>query len=306
VTAAGWWKRAALAVALAAGCGGESDGGGDDDVGGPDAGGATEPAAEVAEAMAQFPTVFEVQDALLTGTCSPNPGVCHQSEQYPELHTLGSLLDAIDAPCNVDHPVPVDGWDECERRPDLVRAGEFESDIAWLENNGPGSWTIAVRDAMPAELEGTFQLVTADDVVMFEAPDGWTVTATRAEERALSLVIDADEAIDLAVADSAIAAVIGGDLNRNGTFGADETGSAPAAIIKPGDLDNSYLWRRLMGDVPGSRMPLANGPVTPVEFVALGCWIETVATGADTDPYAPIDYRRCSFFADVPEFPTDF
>jgi hypothetical protein len=101
-----------------------------------------------------------------------------------------------------------------------------------------------------------------------------------------------------ATADVALAAIVPGDPNRNDVFGA-EAGEA-AAIIRPGDLALSYMWRRLVGDVPGSRMPLANGPVTNAQLLALGCWIEGLA--AATLPTDPIDYAACSFY----EEPVDF
>jgi hypothetical protein len=64
--------------------------------------------------------------------------VCHSSSEDPELHTLGSLLGQIDAPCNINHPEPTLGWDPCERAGDVAVLGEFRSPIAWSERIAAG------------------------------------------------------------------------------------------------------------------------------------------------------------------------
>jgi hypothetical protein len=68
----------------------------------------------------------------------------------------------------------------------------------------------------------------------------------------------------------------------------------PGALIVPGSLSQSYLWGRLNGTVPGTRMPLANQPLSESEFRALACWIEGVdPKNASVDD--PIDYASCTF-----------
>jgi hypothetical protein len=56
------------------------------------------------------------------------------------------------------------------------------------------------------------------------------------------------------------------------------------------------------GDVPGDPMPIANGPVTNPQMLALGCWIEGLPEDGPIDPHGAIDYQGCSFAEDPPLF----
>ena len=98
--------------------------------------------------------------------------------------------------------------------------------------------------------------------------------------------------------DAVLATLVGGDPNGNGTWGADETSLPSAALVYPGDLSRSYLWRRITGVPPGSRMPLANTPITNPGYVAIACWIEGLSPDAgDRDAEDLIDYDNCSYAA---------
>lgn len=249
---------------------------------------------DLEEAIDRYPVLIDLQQDLMTNTCSPNPGVCHSSNQEPELHTLGSFLLQVDAPCNVNHPDPMLGWDPCEREGDVVELTDWQSQVAWIEREGPGQFRFTLRDPLPAELGASIRVATAEGAVQFEAPEEWEVELTAGDEPRV-LVVSAGAPDQVAVADSALAAVVAGDPNQNGVFGAEADDAA--AIVVAGNRDRSYLWRRLLGDVPGSRMPLANGPVTNAQLIALGCWIEGL-TGVDGPEW--VDYEACSFFADPP------
>jgi len=95
--------------------------------------------------------------------------------------------------------------------------------------------------------------------------------------------------------------IVMGDANRNGTFGAQM--GAPVSMLEPGDPLSSYLIGRMRGvihaearPVPGSRMPLANPPLTVDEMLALFCLVEGFPEGGDGALLSgPIDYNRCSF-----------
>ena len=91
---------------------------------------------DVEAAIADYPGVAAIHADVMTNTCSPNPGVCHNSSTDPELHTVGGLLGQIGAPCNANHPDPTLGWDPCERAADSVELGEWTSQLAWLEVQG--------------------------------------------------------------------------------------------------------------------------------------------------------------------------
>ncbi|MFU8803016.1 MAG: c-type cytochrome domain-containing protein, partial [Bradymonadaceae bacterium] len=98
--------------------------------------------------------------------------------------------------------------------------------------------------------------------------------------------------------------IVQGDVNRNGTYGASE--SRPLPLLKPGDPDQSYLIGRMRGvmagiPVAGSRMPLANQPLSIPEMVALFCFVEGLpADGAHPNMTDPINYGDCSY-SDDPE-----
>jgi len=91
-----------------------------------------------------------------------------------------------------------------------------------------------------------------------------------------------------------------GDLNRNGVLGARQDGN-PISMIEPGKPELSYIVGRLRGTlegevVPGTRMPLANQPLSNAEMLALFCFIEGLASVDGTvNMSAPIDYAGCSY-----------
>jgi hypothetical protein len=160
-------------------------------------------------------------------------------------------------------------------------------------------WTFGLRDAAPHD-------VTAADVFFYDkVPDAplflpiadWQVTTTIAQG-AKTATVDvgnvADNPFIEQYVDEVLASVVPGDPNQNGIFGADAAGSDDgnsALVIAPGSLVRSYLWGRITGTVPGSRMPLANQPLSDPEYVALACFIEHPGATAD----AAIDYDHCEF-----------
>lgn len=95
--------------------------------------------------------------------------------------------------------------------------------------------------------------------------------------------------------------IVVGDPNRNGILGA-RVGD-PVALLVPGDPETSYLVARLRGTmegvpIPGTRMPLANQPLSADELLALFCFIEGIDGGGLTRLDGPIDYARCSYSTD--------
>jgi hypothetical protein len=62
--------------------------------------------------------------------------------------------------------------------------------------------------------------------------------------------------------------------------------------IVPGRPDRSYLVGRITGTVPGTRMPLANAPLSKPEYDAILCWIAGL-TSREATADDPIDYDRC-------------
>lgn len=261
----------------------------------------------VQEARVQFPNFLDLQTNVISSTCSPNPGVCHNSSNYPNLETAGNTLAHVGAPCNVEIPDPTQGWDSCERHADYLRAstggggGAFTSRIAWMEHVGPGTWNVGFEDPAPGTQSRRVDVLDADMNPVFQSPADWQVNVALVQgTNHASLTVGGGDDFIRDYVDSILQTVIEGDPNRNGTWGAESAAVEEGALIYPGDPARSYLWGRLTGTVPGFRMPLANAPLTNPAYVALACWIEQLA--GDDDPQAEdaIDYTNCSY-ADAPE-----
>ncbi len=260
-------------------------------------------AQSVKDARAQFPRFMDLQVNVLSSTCSPNPGVCHNSSNYPNLETAGNTIAYVSAPCNVEIPDPLQGWDNCERKADVMRAGAFVTEIAWMEHVGPGTWRVGFRE--PADATGLrkFDVVESGGSPKFASPVEWQVNVDLVTGgTAANLTVGVADDFLKDYIDSALKQTIGGDPNQNGVWGG-ANGAQNGSIFYPGDPAKSYLWGRLTGTVPGMRMPLANAPLTNPAYVALACWIEglddTLGAGDTPEAEDVIDYNGCAF-ADAP------
>ncbi len=274
----------ALALLAGAGCGDEA------------AKPAPEPTPEVEqtlvdEARAQMPTMTAMHTQIFKRTCSPDSGVCHNTKEFPDLHTPGNLLDAIGKPCNLaEEPENVD--DMCEPPGDLltIDSGPARGFSARIATHAivDGDWIIQL--AAPIEgCEAHRAAFTITDgggtgEVIIEAPNQALFVACGSPEVRVG---------NIAVLGPEVVAGIGnrirrGDPNGNGVLGADE---APGVQIWPSEPERSYLLSRTLGIVSGTRMPLANQPLSDAEHLAFICWIETL----DDDPSEddPIRYDAC-------------
>ncbi|EDM77864.1 hypothetical protein PPSIR1_01517 [Plesiocystis pacifica SIR-1] len=300
------------------------DGDGDEGSGGEEGSGMHE---AVEEAMALFPDYPTLHGEVITRTCTPNEGVCHNQKEYPDLRTPSSMLATIGQRCNLDKDDITDTFDGCEPvgdrvvvdltpppLPDPVQEGDdpnlppeeptpvepvlVTAEVAYVEfitdaEGTPVSAAVHLREAIPSELYAgepqavTFERETESGALAVGALSSvvWQPYGQVLEIADLSLLTDAE----LNLLESAL---VGGDPNRNGTFGADD----PYALVEPGDTARSYLLQRLQGNVPGSPMPLANQPLSSAEVIALACWIESTAgEGAAEDLGLAIDYANCDF-----------
>jgi hypothetical protein len=279
--------RAALALWLIAGGCGEPDPDTPVRPDGPEA-------AFVTEARQRFPTAFEVHTEIIATTCSPNPGVCHSANTYPDLSSFGALIAAIEAPCNVEIPDPGKGWDGCERRASRILAGAVDTEIAWTEMIASGRWEIGLAEAAAATATNTAEVRDADDQLLIAPVPEWGVALkTRAADRVAELVMERDDASAREWLDTIAVNLSGGDQNRNGVWGADT--DEGGAVVVAGDIERSYLWGRITQTVPGSRMPLANDPLKSADYVAVACWIETLIETPFPRSSDPINYDDCVF-----------
>lgn len=296
-----------LLGSLAAACsGGEGD---DDDDGGTPTGFVT-PTADpnahpyVQEAQVQFPRILDLQVKVLSTTCSPNPNVCHNSSNFPNLETAGNTIANVGEPCNVELPDRSQGWNGCERPADIVRAGTtLTTRLKWVERVGPQSWRVGLEEA-PNVTQTILapEFVSADGDVLLSGGAGgefWGVSMALVQGTDIASISVADADFIAEFVDSVLATVVGGDPNEDGIWGGDDdSGVDPGALFYPGSPERSYLWGRITGTVPGSRMPLANAPLSNAAYTAIACWIEGLSGDGSDDAEDLIDYGGCSYAQD--------
>lgn len=240
-----------------------------------------------------LPDQAALYQGVIARSCSPFDNVCHRGEEYPELGESGSLVELIGAPCNLAVDDPEEILDRCESQADRVLitadAGDWETEVAWhMLDEVDDVMVIALREPLPFDPGDLPSLWVAapgeawDEIAapILAAPGSDLVTV-----QGFNAMTTADRDRMLALVD--------GDPNRNGTFGFEQ--GPGYLMIAPGDPASSYLMLRILGEVPGSKMPLANQPVSEEELVALACWIEgTAAPGGDALE-AAIDYQSCEY-----------
>lgn len=291
--------------------------------------------AAVAEAMDLFPDYPTLHKDVITRTCTPDQGVCHNQKEYPDLHTPASMLASVGKPCNLNEDDPLQMFNGCESigdraildltpqvvppvpedpmnpapEPEPLAPVLFEVEVAWVEFIVPEE-PQEQDEPTPLEVGARVHLRQAIPAGM-PSPEPQAVSFVRTTKSgpiAVGLLGQASwvagsatlELGDLSTLNGAEltlleTGLILGDPNRDGVFGADE----PYLMLDPGAPNSSYLLQRLQGTVPGSPMPLANQPLSSAEIVALACWIETLAApGAANDPWLEINYDACGFARD--------
>lgn len=266
-------------------------------------------------AAALYPTLsalYEGPQGIYAG-CGPNNGVCHNSKQFPDLSSLGSVVDHVGDPCNqlVDQPSKM--HDLCERRGDFAVVGDTRAEIARIEHvervDGAVGAQLSYRVVLaapyqgPGETELRFERDEAggarvvgelyDVTIATDAADANTLVVTLPPESPElgdeDPVIYMRQALDGAGVPADPTAVAVGDPNGNGVFGAALGGK----LIDPGHPERSFLLRRLTDPATGPLMPLANCCGWRKEAVrALWCW--TAGLEADGgNALEPIDYDAC-------------
>ena len=261
---------------------------------------------ETADAAKQYPDLFAIyssEQGIYRG-CGPTSGVCHNSNEFPNFDSLGSIVDTIGRDCNLKRGDASTIHDLCERQGDRLVSGNASSEIAWIETMDltTRTWRVHLRD--PLAVSGALT-VDRDDRELYAFAD-YAITAVRDDDRTITLTVpappvptseDDEPEPDFGLTVLARSGVVGdpsvirvGDPNRNGTFGAELGGK----IIKPGDPARSYLMSRLLDPSAGPLMPRANCCRWSKPAVrALYCWIESLdSDGANA--MAKIDYSRCS------------
>lgn len=286
-----------------------SDGSNADDGGGADDGAAQE---FVDEAKLEFPTYMDLHEKVITRTCTPFSNVCHNNKEYPELDTPLSVLSYFDKECNLPERTsePEALFNGCEPAADFVQfidgsnSGWAGSRVAYIDTfydgNGPNSFEVHLQDPIPNAMIDNLSPVT----VRFtrQTTDGGSLTIDEVGQvvhgaGSTYFTVTNAAALPQANVDNLETNILGGDLNRDGVFGADDE-EVEMRELNPGNPWQSYLLQRVQGNVPGSPMPLANQPLSAAEIVAIACWIEGADTPEGQSVDAVIDYDGCQYAAD--------
>lgn len=281
----------------------------------------------VLEAQEKYRTGIEFHQKVIWRTCTPNGGVCHNNKEYPDLRTPANFADAFGKPCNVQPGEYLSVWDGCERPGDRfeIVGGGFDftqTEIGWIEYVPGEPPEEGYGDTPPPEDAPGLHLHLANPIPgdrtdgyggaefsRFFITDGEIVDSVYATYDTRWWVLPGRTHVIGEVRDYQVdrvqellsVGVIQGDFNRNEVFGARETD--PFRLLEPGAPEDSYLVGRLRGEmhkeiIPGSRMPLANQPLSIADMLALYCLIEQFPEdGDDTVLTNPIDYKNCSYSA---------
>lgn len=245
--------------------------------------------------------------------CGPNSGVCHNGNELPDLHTVGSVLDNLDRPCNQKRTFAEAVDDLCEPPGDRLAIAGRTIELAWAVpddaaasgDSSPGAavvrrWRLGLRDALDAVDPADPLTILRDGRELWHL--GRYATATLDPDDARVLLLEAlpaggsDPALVLAaaLADAGVPsqpeAIRVGDPNRNGVFGA----ALGGRVIKPGDPRASYLLHRLTDPLAGPLMPRANCCAWSLAAVrAMWCWVDGLEPDS-RNAMALIDYDGCS------------
>lgn len=281
----------------------------------------------VKSAQDRYRNGLDLHRKIITRTCTPNGGVCHNRKEYPDLHTPANFVATIGAPCNVQPGQETAVYDGCEQPGDRFKlsGGGKEIEIGALVYV-PGEPVNFREQKITPDAQSVGLHIYLHDPVQTDREELWGDG-----QFIRTFIRDNGDVADLAyatyttrwwildggkhllgevqsyqrdrVTELLNVGVTQGDLNRNGVYGARL--AKPLQMLEPGDPESSYLIARLRGrigqdQVPGSRMPLANQPLDISEMLALFCFVEGLKPLEQGAPNlnAPIDYKNCTYSTD--------
>lgn len=266
----------------------------------------------VAEAQAMYPDYLTLHQQVIARACGPTAGVCHNTKEYPDLHTPANMLGMVGEPCNVAAISPSNVENICEPPGDIliVTSGldvGFETRIGSIEEvesiDGPDNdgdprtdLLIHVADAIPngiapGEKPANFSVVrpttiTSERVVIAQHNERLVTEPGSGTVRIVRFSDLKSEQREVLMNGLSLA-----DPNADGVFGS--VSQDAGLLITPGDPDNSYLLWRVLGEGRAPRMPLAGAPLDEVQTQAVRCWIIGLERVDKPGLYDPIDYDYC-------------
>jgi hypothetical protein len=279
----------------------------------------------VLEAQELHPTGLYLHRNVIVRTCGPTTGVCHNQKEYPDLHLSTLLLDAVNAPCNVQPGDPKNVFDGCEVNGDRLQLRDSrEVEIGYITyvtgevDYGDESMPTRESPGLHIELQSPLELNdgqtrtwgTARFLHTFEDAGQLSTVAIEHYDTAWYLIDGGKHLVGEVnewqveqVTQLLNRGILQGDVNQNGIYGAREV--TPFNLLKAGDPERSYLIGRLRGElggvkIPGTRMPLANQPLSIADMLALFCFVEGLPEQTDGvyNMDSPINYADCSWSSD--------
>ncbi len=267
----------------------------------------TEPVAEQPATEHAYPDIVSLFDQAIAPTCSLNNGVCHNSNNYPDLHTPAAIIATLDEPCNVELEDPTQVHDACEPAADhlVIASAGIDSRIVSARLLASELMTDAkdltqitlTLDPPPASLApgATDTVVTRGDTSFAVGDYGAKVSAVSGADVTLDLRSaygewTAKRFFDVRVYPPGPLHVHVGDPNGNGVQGAL---AIAMPLVTAGDPDRSFMLKRLIDPAFGELMPRQCRTWNDAANLALACWIAGLEPDA-SNAYAPIDYTACS------------
>lgn len=249
-----------------------------------------------------YRSVEELYEKGLSRTCSLNGGVCHNSKEYPDLHSLPSLFATALAPCALGALSPQQVPDECEPEGDHLRSDALgiDREIAHVDLSPPDAAVDDLTQASLSLVQPATAAASADDWVLVRGGLRFVVGPATVSDDGSAVVVD------LAAADPALRAFLDArafpwtpsrvkvaDTNGNGVRGH----ALGWSLLRPGDPQRSYLVARLTLPRLGELMPRQCRTWDERATRALYCWIKGLrldAAGGLENPQEAIKYDGCS------------
>jgi hypothetical protein len=260
---------------------------------------------------APYRDVVELFDTGIARTCSLNNGVCHNSNSYPDLHTVEALVATVGGTCNADTADRALVNNVCEPAADHLVIPSAAVDVR-----------IVSAALLPTEVDADVRDLTRVTLTVDPPPAGLTPGATDTEvHRGATVfavgdfgakvvsVTGAEVVLDLRAPSGSISTkqffdvrvfppgplrLHEGDPNHDGIEGAQVS---PMRLVEVGDPEHSYLVKRLVDTSFGELMPRQCRTWDDAANQALVCWVTGLVADGDgkvTNAYAPIDYSLCS------------
>ena len=270
----------------------------------------TDPTIDSFDQPVRYKDVVELFDQGIARTCSLNGGVCHNSNSYPDLHSVHALIATAGRGCNQGSIDRNDVNDACEPAADhlVIPSYAIDSRVVWAEvpadqHDVPYYAITVVKltidPAPPFPYAGAMDMElhrTTGEVFSISGRGGFVQVSDGARVNLnLSRVTGEDRKFfDARVFPPGPNRMWVGDQNHNGVEGA-RAGSMK--LMVPGDPMASYLMKRMIDESFGERMPRQCRTWDDRANLALGCWIaglKSDATGAVTNAFDPIDYDHCA------------